>query len=121
MMRRILFLLVIFIPLLGAGCTNGAISAVKDATIKSAQKINEVIRESGKSYARNLTDKQKQIIDEWLNANELNSYGDQFDTVYTGGTPLFNEMTGESVNRFEYLFEKFPDLKDVVRQIESNE
>ena len=29
--------------------------------------------------------------------------------MYTGGTPLFNEMTGESTSRYEYLKEKFPD------------
>lgn len=29
--------------------------------------------------------------------------------MYMGGTPLFNEMTGESTDRYEYLVKKFPD------------
>jgi len=62
-----------------------------------------------------LSDEEKKVIDEWLSANELNKYGDSSNTVYAGGTPLFNEATGESRDRFEYLFEKFPDLKDVVK------
>lgn len=30
--------------------------------------------------------------------------------MYMGGTPLFNESTGESIDRYEYLKKKFPNL-----------
>jgi hypothetical protein len=49
------------------------------------------------------------IIDAWLEQNDLNLYGDALGTIYMGGTPLFDESTGESVSRFSYLMEKFPD------------
>lgn len=48
-------------------------------------------------------------IDAWIKANNLNSFGDPHDTVYTGGTPLFNEQTGTSVDRYEYIRSKHPD------------
>lgn len=47
--------------------------------------------------------------DAWLKAQNLNSYGDPPDTVYAGGTPLFDESSGESIDRYEYLRAKFPN------------
>ncbi|PIR57211.1 MAG: hypothetical protein COU72_02130 [Parcubacteria group bacterium CG10_big_fil_rev_8_21_14_0_10_41_35] len=115
MIRRIVFIIAVIIPLLGAGCAQTVLDTAKDAAVKGAQKTNQFMKESGEGYFRNLSDEEKKVIDEWLSANELNKYGDSSNTVYAGGTPLFNEATGESRDRFEYLFEKFPDLKDVVK------
>lgn len=47
--------------------------------------------------------------DAWLSAQNLNEYGDPKDTVYAGGTPLFNEATGATTPRYQYLKEKFPN------------
>ncbi len=52
---------------------------------------------------------EKQKIDKWLEENNFNKYGDSKDTVYIGGTPLFDEKTGMMKDRYEYLLEKFPD------------
>ena len=60
--------------------------------------------------AGELTEMIKNKIDSWLEANNLNRYGDATGTMYTGGTPLFNEMSGESTDRFEYILKKIPDL-----------
>lgn len=57
-----------------------------------------------------LTRIQKKAIDEWLKKNSLNRYGDEEETDYTGGTPLMNEETGETKNRFEYILERIPDI-----------
>jgi len=46
---------------------------------------------------------EKQQIEDWIQENDLNQYGDAIDTAYTGGTPLFDERTGESKNRYEYI------------------
>lgn len=51
-------------------------------------------------------------IDGWLRERGLNEYGDPADTMYAGGTPLFDETTGESRDRIEYLLEKHPALVD---------
>lgn len=51
-------------------------------------------------------------IDNWLLAQNLNEYGDPDGTMYTGGTPAFDEATGETLDRFELIFGKFPELID---------
>ena len=51
---------------------------------------------------------EQQQIDRWLQNENLNRYGDPLDTMYMGGTPLFNEQTGESQDRYQYLLAKFP-------------
>jgi len=51
-------------------------------------------------------------IDNWLLSQNLNEYGDPEGTMYTGGTPTFDEATGEVKDRFELIFDKFPELID---------
>jgi hypothetical protein len=52
---------------------------------------------------------EKTLIDAWIIANGLNEYGDTKDTMYTGGTPLFNETTGKTLSRDEYIRSRHPD------------
>lgn len=52
---------------------------------------------------------EKQRIEAWIVENGLNQYGDPEDTVYTGGTPLFNEMTGKTLDKYEYILKNNPD------------
>ena len=58
-----------------------------------------------------MDDKTKQRIDKWITDNKLNPYGDPRDTVYIGGTPLFNEATGKSKDRYEYILDRHPELR----------
>lgn len=53
--------------------------------------------------------KERTLIDCWIKENNLNSYGDPLDTMYTGGTPLFNETTGKYLDQYEYLYLHYPD------------
>ena len=48
-------------------------------------------------------------IDAWISESGLNKYGDPENTAYSGGTPLFNEMTGERTDRYEYIKKMHPD------------
>lgn len=57
----------------------------------------------------NLDDQQKKWIDETIAKKGLNEYGDPKGTVYMGGNPLFNEMTGKSTDRYDYIVKKHPD------------
>lgn len=50
-------------------------------------------------------------IDQFVRENGLNEYGDPKGTVYAGGTPLFNEMTGRSIDRYDYILKKHPELR----------
>jgi len=49
-------------------------------------------------------------INEWLSTHSatLNGFGDPLDTGYTGGSPLFDEMTGASLDRDEYILKQNP-------------
>jgi len=59
---------------------------------------------------KDITQEQIKKIDKFLEENNLNRYGDLEGTMYIGGTPLFDENTGKSIDRLEYLIEKHPDL-----------
>lgn len=50
-------------------------------------------------------------VDRWLQAHKLDSYGNPEGTMYAGGTPLFNEATGETRDRLEYVFSRQPDAR----------
>ncbi|HEX8441326.1 hypothetical protein [Archangium sp.] len=50
-------------------------------------------------------------VDRWLKEHKLDSYGHAEGTMYAGGTPLFNEATGESRDRLSYVFERQPDAR----------
>jgi zinc protease len=58
-----------------------------------------------------LDDKTKQRIDRWIKDNNRNNYGDSKDTMYAGGTPLFDERTGKTKDKYEYILEKHPELR----------
>ena len=52
---------------------------------------------------------EKQLIEAWIRENDLNRYGDIKDTAYIGGTPLFNETTGQSIDKYEYILQRHVD------------
>lgn len=56
-----------------------------------------------------LTESEKKRIDLWIEKEGLNQYGDPKDTVYVGGTPLFDEKTGEKIDKYEYILRRHPD------------
>jgi len=72
-------------------------------------------KEVSKLSAKDLSKEQKEKIDKWLEEKKLNRYGDPAETVYTGGTPLFNETTGESVDRYDYILKNHPELSDELK------
>lgn len=58
---------------------------------------------------KSLNAEEKKQIDDWILKENRNLYGDTADTVYIGGTPLFNESTGETIDRYEYVLKNHPD------------
>jgi len=56
-----------------------------------------------------LSDQQKAWIDDKIRKDGLNTFGDPKGTVYAGGTPLFNEMTGQTLDRYDYIVRRHPD------------
>jgi hypothetical protein len=51
-------------------------------------------------------------IEAWLKATGRNEFGDPRDTVYAGGTPLFDERTGKTRDRFEHILEAHPEVRE---------
>lgn len=109
---RAVILSAIFLPFFGLSCSSEKLGEQVDQV---RQKVSNIWSRRAANFVQNLSDAQKQAIQDWLKNNQLNDYGDAADTVYTGGTPLFNEATGATQNRFEHLLEKFPALKDVIK------
>ena len=56
-------------------------------------------------------DETRRRIDQWIREQGRNEYGDAKGTVYTGGTPLFNEMTGRTLDKYEYILKRHPELR----------
>jgi len=53
--------------------------------------------------------KERKQIDQWLKDKGLNQFGDNKSTVYTGGTPLFDESSGKTTDRYEHIVSRNPD------------
>ncbi|WP_226994303.1 hypothetical protein [Myxococcus hansupus] len=54
---------------------------------------------------------QEACVDAWLQKNGLDTYGNPEGSMYTGGTPLFDERTGESTDRLEFIFKNKPEVR----------
>lgn len=52
---------------------------------------------------------EQRQINQWIEKNDLNQFGDQKDTVYPGGTPLYNEATGKAMDTYVYILKQHPD------------
>lgn len=55
-----------------------------------------------------LTEEQKKMIDERLRKEGLNDFGDKKGTVYAGGTPLFDMLSGKVIDRYEHILRRHP-------------
>ena len=62
--------------------------------------------QAGDPQAQPPQEEQKDIL-AWLerSSDSLNTYGDPADAMYMGGSPLFNERTGEFKDKFQYIIE----------------
>jgi hypothetical protein len=70
---------------------------------------------SGGSTAATLSPAERQAqencVDKWLKEKKLDRYGNAEGTMYAGGTPLFDERTGESRDRLDYVYERQPEAR----------
>jgi hypothetical protein len=62
-----------------------------------------------------INDEMKKKIDDWITRTGRNQYGDPKDTVYAGGNPLFDERRPTLKDRYEYILEKHPELKNELK------
>jgi len=58
---------------------------------------------------------EEACVDQWLAARTLDPYGNPLGTMYAGGTPLFDERTGEHVDRLAYVYKRQPLAREACR------
>lgn len=92
--------------LIGGVVLFGLISIFANYSI-SDQKMDKTTIAS--EEAAKLSPDERKQIDQWIKDNNLNKFGDRKGTVYVGGTPLFNEATGQYKNLYQYILERHPD------------
>jgi hypothetical protein len=49
-------------------------------------------------------------VDKELQKRGLDKYGGDQGTMYPGGTPLFHEASGKSLDRAQYVYSHHPDI-----------
>jgi hypothetical protein len=54
---------------------------------------------------------QEACVDKWLTGKKLDRYGHPEGTMFAGGSPLFNEQTGETTDRLDYVYKRQPEAK----------
>lgn len=59
-----------------------------------------------------ISERLKARIEAWIREHGRNEFGDPPGTMYAGGTPLFDERTGQRKDRYEYILERHPELAD---------
>jgi hypothetical protein len=100
------------------GTGQGAVMAPEDAG--SAVDAGSLAGDAGTSDAgtRAMAPKtgasreaQEACLDQWLKAHKLDRYGHAEGTMYAGGTPLFDERTGESKDRLDYVYARKPEAQ----------
>lgn len=55
---------------------------------------------------------QESCVDKWLTLRKMDRYGSPEGTMYAGGSPLFNEQTGESTDRLEFVYKRHPKAQE---------
>lgn len=65
-------------------------------------------RSASSSTAR---EREEACVDRWLSERRLDRFGHPEGTMYAGGTPLFDERTGEETDRLDYVYKKHPEAK----------
>lgn len=78
---------------------------------KGVTPVEEGGLHEGKQAPRETGANLEACLDRWLAEKGLDPYGNEKGTAYAGGTPLFDERTGETTPRADYVFAKHPGAK----------
>jgi len=54
---------------------------------------------------------EEACLDRWLKERKLDRFGSPEGSMYAGGTPLFDEVTGRQTSRRDYVYARHPDAK----------
>ncbi|XXF75046.1 hypothetical protein P2318_18415 [Myxococcaceae bacterium GXIMD 01537] len=93
------------------GCHKNTGESPDAATRGLTDSAQGAVHQGGSEGGRGAPSTTESCVDRWLAEHKLDRYGNPADTMYAGGTPLFNEATGESRDRLDYVFERQPDAR----------
>ncbi len=96
-------LVALCVPLLLLGCQQSGSAAPAPSTPTAAAPSAPAV---GPAW----TTAQEACVDRWLASHGLDAYGSPQGTMYPGGTPLFDEATGQRLSRLDYLAHHHPDV-----------
>ncbi|MCP3137962.1 hypothetical protein [Pyxidicoccus xibeiensis] len=91
------------------GTHRGALTGTEDAGTAMG---DAGARAAGKGTVGASREAQEACVDRWLQSQKLDKYGHPEGTMYAGGTPLFDERTGESTDRLDYVFKRKPEARE---------
>jgi hypothetical protein len=94
----------LFLLLLGGACQKAP--AAPTPTAPAQQKPAEAMKASSPGW----TAAQRACIESYLEAHALDGFGSPRGSMYPGGTPLFDEASGQRLSREEYLARHHPDI-----------
>src|SRR5205807_4606487 len=80
------------------------------AAIEDTMKSGGISMKSG-GISMAVDDETKKRVDRWIKEKKRNPYGDDQGTAYMGGTPLFDERTGRTKDKYDYILDKHPELR----------
>ncbi|MGA1046844.1 MAG: hypothetical protein ACO3UU_02455 [Minisyncoccia bacterium] len=86
-------------------CTYEGVTYFEDVSITPDEDSNN----NKEGINLDLPTSEKSQIEAWLEKNGYNQYGDNPDTMYAGGTPLFDESKGQYIKLYDYLVNKYPN------------
>jgi hypothetical protein len=97
----------LFFLLLGGACQQSPATPTSSAPAQLKPPAAQVAERPSSAV---WTAAQKGCIENYLEAHALDGFGSPRGSMYPGGTPLFDEATGQRLSREEYLAKNHPDI-----------
>ncbi len=97
----------LLLVLLAAACQRQG--TAPPAAASEGQPPQAAARAPPPTVAAPWTTAQQACVDRWLGAHALDAYGSPEGTMYPGGTPLFDEASGQRTSRQDFLAQHHPE------------
>ena len=124
-MRNVTLRAIMTVSVAGAACAKGeqsppsppveAVAATPSPTPTPAEATAPTSEKPQEGRLSASREAEEACVDRWLAARGLDPYGHPRGTMYTGGTPLFDERTGERVDRLQYVYKRQPLAREACR------
>lgn len=99
-------LMALALGLMGTFTANACPPPISEPIPAKLQPELSIVPESRQGFP---TPQERNQVLQWLAKTNRNLYGDQGEMTYAGGTPLFDEGSGQYIDLYPYLVQKFPN------------